>query len=127
MQRIIRRFCMGVGFAATTYLIALTIQFQKTMPTSCNTVSVLIIGGIIGLLSFIFKTDLSYLVALIIHFILTFILVLVMIWINHWSLNLTSILMIVSIYVIIWAVIRINQVNDVNKINKKLRDRKKQG
>ncbi|MBD5090804.1 MAG: DUF3021 family protein [Lactobacillus sp.] len=51
----------------------------------------------------------------------------VMIWINHWSLNLTSILMIVSIYVIIWAVIRINQVNDVNKINKKLRDRKKQG
>lgn len=116
---------MGVGFAATTYLIVLTIQFQKTMPTSRNTVSVLIVGGIIGLLSLIFKTDLSYLVALIIHFILTFILVLIMIWINHWSLNLTSILMIVLIYVIIWAVIRINQVNDVNKINKKLRDRKK--
>lgn len=125
MTKIFRRFCIGIGFAATTYLIIITMRIQPTMPTFLNTISVLIIGGIIGQLSLIFKTDLSYLSALIIHFVLTFILVLIMIWINHWSLNLISILMIVLIYLIIWGIIRINQVNDVNKINKKLRDRKK--
>lgn len=124
MQRLFRRFCMGIGFAATTYLIVITMKIQPYMPTALNTVSVLVIGGIIGLLSLIFNTDLGYLNALILHFVLTVLLVLVMIAINHWHLSLATILMIIVIYLIIWGIIRVNQVNDVNKINQKLRDRK---
>ncbi|MGM9892646.1 DUF3021 domain-containing protein [Limosilactobacillus sp.] len=124
MQKLFRRFCTGIGFAATTYLVMLTLQFQRTMPTMRNTTSVLIVGGLIGLLSLIFDTDLSYLAALLTHFILTVILASIMIAINHWHLNLASFLMIVLIYVIIWGITRINQDHDVRQINQKLRNRK---
>lgn len=89
-----------------------------------NTISVLIVGGLIGLLSLIFDTDLSYLAALLIHFILTVFLALIMIAINHWHINLASFFMIVLIYVIIWGITRINQDHDVRQINQRLRNRK---
>ena len=123
MSTLFRRFCIGVGFAAATYLIIITTRVQSTMPTPRKTWSVLIIGGLIGVASLLFELALSDLSALVGHFLLTLGLVMIMLWINHWFFDMVTFLMILVIYVIIWVIIRLTQVNDVKRINEKLHDR----
>ena len=94
------------------------------MPSLLNTASVLIISGLIGVASLVFELDIGYLTALLIHFVITCGLIAVMIWINHWEFTFITLIMTVIIYLIVWGLMRLNQVNDVSRINRKLRDRK---
>lgn len=123
LRDLFKRFCMGVGFAAVTYLIVITSQMQGTAPTVRNTTSVLIIGGLIGIATLLFQSDMSYLVALAGHFLITVALVMVMLWLNHWSFDWATFVMIIVIYVIIWLIMQLNQDHDVKQINQKLRER----
>lgn len=123
LRDLFKRFCEGVGFAAVTYLIVITIRMQATVPTVRNTASVLIIGGLIGIATLLFHSDISYLAALAGHFLITVALVMVMLWLNHWSFDLATFVMIIVIYVIIWLIMRLNQDHDVKQINQKLRER----
>ncbi len=55
--------------------------------STTSVITVFIISGLIGELSFVFQTELPYSIALVIHLIGTFILYSVMMLINHWPLN----------------------------------------
>ena len=124
MKRILKRFLKGLAIGSATYLVFLTIHFQPMLPTALNTVSVMVISGLIGVATFIFQTDLNYFVALIVHFIITVLLVAVMIVVNHWGITLQSLWLIVVAYVIIWIALRFQQESDVREINAKLNKRK---
>ncbi|EEW53264.1 DUF3021 domain-containing protein [Limosilactobacillus antri] len=124
MKRILRRFLKGLAIGSTTYLVFLTIHFQPMLPTAFNTISVMVISGLIGVATFIFQTDLNYFVALIVHFIITVLLVAIMIVVNHWGITLQSLWLIVIAYVVIWIVLRLQQERDVREINAKLNKRK---
>lgn len=124
MKRILKRFLKGVAIGSTTYLVFLTIHFQPMLPTALNTISVMLISGLIGVATFIFQTDLNYFVALVLHFIITVLLVLIMIMVNHWGINWQSLWLIVIAYVFIWIVLRLQQERDVREINAKLNKRK---
>ncbi|MCD7124812.1 DUF3021 domain-containing protein [Limosilactobacillus caviae] len=124
MKRILKRFLKGLAIGSTTYLVFLTTHFQPMLPTTLNTISVMVISGIIGVATFIFQTDLNYFGALIVHFIITVLLVAVMIVVNHWGITLQSLWLIVIAYVVIWIVLRLQQERDVREINAKLNKRK---
>ena len=124
MKRILRRFLKGLAIGSTTYLVFLTIHFRPMLPTAFNTISVMVISGLIGVATFIFQTDLNYFVALIVHFIITVLLVAIMIVVNHWGITLQSLWLIVIAYVVIWIVLRLQQERDVREINAKLNKRK---
>lgn len=124
MKRILKRFLKGEAIGSTTYLVFLTIHFQPMLPTALNTISVMLISGLIGVATFIFQTDLNYFVALIVHFIITVLLVLIMIIVNHWGINWQSLWLIVIAYVVIWIVLRLQQERDVREINERLSKRK---
>lgn len=121
MRLLFKRFCIGAGYGAVTYLIVLTLQFQQSMPTVINTASVLIISGLIGIASLVFEFDIGYLTALLLHFVITCGLISLMVWINRWDFNLITLMMTIAIYLIVWGFMRLNQVNDISQINQKLR------
>lgn len=121
MKNIVNRFLKGVAIGSTTYLVFLMFYYHKLVIT---VISVMVISGLIGLATFIFKTDLNYFVALVIHFLITFLLAITMILINHWDINWQLLWLIVVAYVIIWGVLRFQQHQDVKQINEKLEQRK---
>lgn len=122
MQKVIRYFGDGAGFAAVVYLIMITITPSVTTPF--NTTSVLIVGGLIGVGSLIFRMDINRLLALGLHFLMTVFLIWGLDIINHWSFTWETLGTVLVIYIIIWCIIRINQQLEVSKINAKLRQRK---
>lgn len=122
MQRVIRYFGIGAGFAAVVYLIMITITSSVTTPF--NTASVLIVGGVVGVGSLIFRMEINYLLALAGHFLLTVFLVWGLDIINRWSFTWKTVGTVFVIYVIIWCIIQINQSVEASKINAKLRQRK---
>lgn len=124
MKRILRRFLKGLAIGSTTYLVLLTAHSQNTLPTVLNTVTVMIIGGLIGIATFIFQTDLNYFVALVLHFIITVLLVIVMFQLNHWVFGFQALWWFVLAYLVIWIVLRLQQQRDVNQINRQLNKRK---
>lgn len=120
----INRFLKGLAIGATTYLVFITLHFQNTLPTVFNTISVMVIGGLIGIATMVFKVDINYFLASLIHFLITSILVGIMMLLNHWNIRWQSILLIILTYVIIWIIIRLQQLQDVRKINARLNQRK---
>ncbi|MCI1287810.1 MAG: DUF3021 domain-containing protein [[Lactobacillus] timonensis] len=84
----------------------------------------MIIGGVIGIVTFIFQTYLNYFVALILHFIITVLLVIIMFQVNHWVFGFQALWWFVLAYAIIWIVLRLQQQRDVNQINRQLNKRK---
>ncbi|WP_313959873.1 DUF3021 family protein [Lactobacillus crispatus] len=73
--------------------------------------------------NFLFKTDLSYFFALILHLLGTFVLFTIMMFLNHWLINWQTLLIFVIAYVIIWFVIRLTQEKDIRRINQQIKKR----
>lgn len=124
MKIVINRFLKGLVIGATTYLVFMTFHFQNTLPTVFNTVSVMVISGLIGIATVVFKTDINYFLAILIHFLTTSVLVGIMMFLNHWKISWQSVLLVVLAYVIIWIIMRLQQLQDVRKINERLNQRK---
>lgn len=118
-------FVTGMGFGAICYLCILTFSYPGVAPTIKGVSSVLLLSGLIGLLSMIFRTELPLLSAIIIHIIGTFILFLIMVLVNNWIMDWASIIVFILAYVIIWSVIILEQRKAINKINKKIIQRNK--
>lgn len=116
-------FFTGMGFGAICYVCILTFFNPGVAPTIKETISVLGISGVIGLLSMIFKTDLPMTVEFTIHLIITFILFLLMAVINNWEVSLRSVLLFVFTYVIIWLICLLEQKKTVNRINDRIKKR----
>ncbi|KRM82892.1 hypothetical protein FC35_GL001091 [Limosilactobacillus coleohominis DSM 14060] len=84
----------------------------------------MIIGGLIGIATVVFKTDINYFLATLIHFLTTSVLVGIMMFLNNWKISWQSVLLVVLTYVIIWIIMRFQQLQDVRKINERLNQRK---
>lgn len=78
---------------------------------------------LIGELSFLFYTNLSYLVALLLHLIGTFTLFSIMMLFNHWLIDWQTLGIFIFVYIIIWIVIRLTQEKDIQKINRQIKKR----
>ena len=116
-------FFTGMGFGAICYVCIMTFLYPGVGLTVKETVSVLGISGIIGFLSMIFKTDLPMSAAFAIHFIGTFILFMLMATINHWVINISSIVMFILMYVVIWLICLLEQKKTVTRINDRIKKR----
>lgn len=116
-------FFTGMGFGTISYVCILTFFNPGVAPTVKETISVLGISGVIGLLSMIFKTDLPMTVDFVIHLIITFVLFLLMVVINNWEVSVRSVVLFVLIYVIIWFICLLEQKKTVNRINDRIKKR----
>ena len=103
-------FCVtGMGFGAITCLLILGIVSNSVGAINIPLMSVIVVficSGLIGELSFLFYTNLSYLVALLLHLIGTF-----------------TLGIFIFVYIIIWIVIRLTQEKDIQKINRQIKKR----
>lgn len=125
LKRGIRYFIRGMGYGSITYLAIIAFLTHNMTVSTTSVITVFIISGLIGELSFVFQTELPYLIALVIHLIGTFILYSVMMLINHWPLNWQTIVIFIIVYIAIWLFIRLLEEQHINRINKQIRNRQK--
>lgn len=123
-------FLEGVEIGSAIYLIVLLIGLQSSAPTSKNIASVMIMGGLTGLCSWLFTTErISFLTAFVIHFFITFGLVTIMMVVNGWLIwnSLTFwtelIILYLIVYVIAWTLVRIGGYTKLKRINAMLKKR----
>ena len=122
-RKILDYFVTGIGFGAITYLLILGMLSDSVGDVDVPLKSVLIVficSGLIGELSFLFQTDLSYLLALGLHLVGTFILFSIMMILNHWIINWQTLMI---SYIVIWIIIRLTQERDIRKINQQIKKR----
>lgn len=117
-------FVTGMGFGAISYLCVLTFIYPGVAPSRLGLISVLVISGLIGVLSMIFKTDLPITLAIFIHLVGTFIAFIVMALINQWNIGVVSICLFFLIYLIIWIILIGEQKRTINQLNARIRARK---
>ena len=125
LRRGIRYFVRGMSYGSITYLMIIAFFWQNSSISTANIITVFVISGLIGELSFLFQTELSFSSALIIHLAGTFILFMGMMLINQWSLNWQTILIFIFAYIMIWIIIRLIEVRQINRINQQIKNRKK--
>ena len=104
MKNMFTDFCVGIGFAAVTFLMIITLQTPPMVPTLSNTLSVLIVGGLIGIVSLIMDLVQQFWFALMYHFAGTILLIWGLFWFNNWTINWMTLLVFLGIYIVIWAV-----------------------
>lgn len=85
--------------------------------------SVLVISGLIGILSIIFKTSLPIKVAFGIHLLGTFLAFVIMALINHWTIGIFSIAVFSVIYLVIWLVLIGEQKRMITRLNARIKER----
>mgnify|MGYP003276837014 FL=1 len=115
-----------MGFGAIIYLVILGVTYENIgdLRVPLNSVFIVFVcSGLIGELSFLFKTSLPYFWALILHLIGTFALFSIMILLNHWLINWQTLLIFVITYAIIWLIIRLIQEKDIRRINRQIKKR----
>ena len=125
-RKILDYFVTGIGFGAITYLLILGMLSDSVGDVDVPLKSVLIVficSGLIGELSFLFQTDLSYLLALGLHLVVTFILFSIMMILNHWIINWQTLMIFILSYIVIWIIIRLTQERDIRKINQQIKKR----
>lgn len=125
LKRGIRYFIRGMGYGSITYLAIIAFLTHNMTVSTTSVITVFIISGLIGELSFVFQTELPYSIALVIHLIGTFILYSVMMLINHWQLDWQTIIIFLIVYIAIWIFIRLVEEQHINRINQQLRKRRK--
>ena len=125
-RKILDYFVTGIGFGAITYLLILGMLSDSVGDVDVPLKSVLIVficSGLIGELSFLFQTDLSYLLALGLHLVGTLILFSIMMILNHWIINWQTLMIFILSYIVIWIIIRLTQERDIRKINQQIKKR----
>lgn len=128
-QKALHYFVTGMGFGAIIYLLILGMPSNEVgdIAVPINSVFIVFIcSGLIGELSFLFKTDLSYLLAFIFHLIGTLALFSIMMFLNNWLINWQTLFIFILAYAMIWLVIRLTQERDIRRINRQIKKRNKQ-
>ena len=95
-QKALDYFVTGMGFGAIIYLVILGVTYENIGELRVSLKSVFIVfvySGLIGELSFLFETTLSYFWALILYLIGTFVLFSVMMLLNYWVIDWQTLLM----------------------------------
>lgn len=125
LRRSIRYFVHGMSYGSITYLVIIAFFWQNPSISTANIITVFIISGLIGELSFLFQMKLSFSSALLIHLAGTFILFIGMMLINHWLLNWQTILIFILAYIVIWLIIRLVEEHQIHRINQQIKNRRK--
>lgn len=123
-------FFEGVEIGSAIYLIILMIGLQASSPTPLNIASIMLMGGLVGLCSWLFTFEnIRFLTAFAIHFVFTFILVMIMMAVNGWliwhspTFWLEIIIFYLIVYAIAWALVRIGSYTKLKRINDALKKR----
>ncbi len=119
-------FFIGIGFGATIYLLILGVTYENIGDLRVPLKSIFIVflcSGLIGELSFIFDTELSYFLAMVLHLIGTFSLFSIMMLLNNWPINIWTLLIFIFSYVVIWIIIKVTQEKDIRRINRQIKKR----
>ncbi|WP_304682864.1 DUF3021 family protein [Lactobacillus taiwanensis] len=119
-------FFIGIGFGATIYLLILGVIYENIGDLRVPLKSVFIVflcSGLIGELSFLFDTELSYFLAMVLHLIGTFSLFSIMMLLNNWPINIWTLLIFIFSYVVIWIIIKVTQEKDIRRINRQIKKR----
>lgn len=130
---LLQRMIIGIEIGITCYVwigVSCSSSVKLTLPIA---IDITLMGAMIGGATFIFRIPrINYYLAFLIHYLI----VLAAGWIFlkpiykiyygiNYQLNFQSILFIAAIYIIIWLVIRFMQINDVQRVNRRLKRRQK--
>lgn len=131
IKKIIRFSVMGMLISSFIYLISLLMGGNQIQVSSTNIYSILIIGFLIGNMSIIFDTDFitNFISQVLIHFIVSFFIVLGVnyVFLGDKILNYFMLFIInyIVIYVISWLIVRATISHDVDRVNQRLKEIKK--
>ena len=127
LQKSISNFVTGMGFGAIIYLLILGFAYNNVniSVSKYSVLSVLIISGLIGELTWIFKLDISFLLVIVIHAVATIGLYVLMMVMNHWYINVTTFIIFIAAYIIIWVIEEVIHIKEVNRINLQIKKRRK--
>jgi len=128
MTKVIRYAIRGVGYGAVAYLLLIAFHVAPTAISSKNVVSLFLASGAIGILSMIFDSDheeVAWPLAFGIHFVGTAGLILMLMLYNNWSIGVSFWIEFVLIYVVVWAIVMLDQHLRVSQINQALKQRAK--
>ena len=125
LKKAIRYFIRGVGYGSITYLAINAFLASNMVVSKTSVITVFMFSGLIGELSFLFQTELSYSIALVIHLIGTFALYSGMMLINHWPFDWRTIMVFIIVYIMIWIIICLVEEQHINRINQQIKNRKK--
>jgi len=128
MTKIFRYAIRGVGYGAVAYLVLIAFSVAPTNVSPKNVVSLLLVSGAIGVLSMIFDSDheaVAWPLAFGIHLVGTAALILGLMFYNNWSIGVSFWIEFVLIYVVVWAVVMLDQHLRVSQINQALKQRHK--
>ena len=130
---LLQRMIIGTEIGITCYVwigVSCYSSVKLTLPIAAG---ISLMGAMIGGATFIFRIPrINYYFAFLIHYFV----VLIINWIiigsiyrkyygTGYQFNLQNVLFITVIYIIVWLVIRFMQINDVQRVNRRLKQRQK--
>ena len=129
---LLQRMIIGTEIGITCYVwigVSCYSSVKLTLPIA---IDISLMGAAIGGATIIFRIPrINYYFALLIHYAI----VLIASWVaispiykacgTNYQFNLQNVLFITVIYLIIWLVIRFMQINDVQRVNRRLKQRQK--
>lgn len=129
---LLQRMIIGIEIGITCYVwigVSCYSSVKLTLPIA---IDISLMGAAIGGATIIFRIPrINYYFALLIHYAI----VLIVNWVaispiykaygTNYQFNLQNVLFITVIYLIIWLVIRFMQINDVQRVNRRLKQRQK--
>jgi hypothetical protein len=128
MRKIVRSFLIGIGYGSIIYILSLYVQ-NVEIQTLSNITSVVLISGLIGVCSLIFTTDfLNFKWQLVLHFFIVLSLIIAMNVYNGFTgqfLTFGFLGGFVLVYLVVWSLMIYITHEKVERINKKLQQRKK--
>lgn len=124
---LIQRMIIGIEIG-TCCFVWIGIAFNSPISISLRSlILITIMSAIIGGATFIFRIPkINYLVAILIHYLITItinILLLKPALGKYFHLNFQLLILITFIYCVIWLVMRFMQINDVQRVNHRLKQR----
>lgn len=130
---LLQRMIIGIEIGITCYVwigVSCYSSVKLTLPIATD---ISLMGALIGIATIVFRIpQINYYLAFLIHYLI----VLAASWIFlkpiykvyygvNYQFNFQSILFVAAIYLIIQLVIRFMQINDVQRVNRRLKQRKK--
>ena len=129
---LLQRMIIGIEIGITCYVwigVSCYSSVKLTLPIA---IDISLMGAAIGGATIIFRIPrINYYFALLIHYAI----VLIVNWVaispiykaygTNYQFNLQNVLFITVIYLIIWLVIRFMQINDVQRVNRRLKQGQK--
>ena len=130
---LLQRMIIGIEVGITCYVwigVSCYSSVKLTLPIA---IDITLMGAMIGGATFIFRIPrINYYLAFLIHYLI----VLVTNWAFlepiykmyygvSYQFNLQNVLFITAVYLIVWLVIRFMQINDIQRVNRRLKQRQK--